>query len=247
MTIHILNCLDIHPYFTWAKGGVTCLLIETNQGPVLVDAGIGLQDHKNPLRKMRLYQWFYRATTDTGQTAFHLVQQLGYKPEEVRHIILSHAHLDHAGGLRDFPHVSIHLLQREFDHIHNKPNWKYMPAHWTHRPDWQHHAPKGGKWFGLDAVRLERFVPEIWLLPLPGHTPGLAGVAVKDGSNWLLYGSDALPYNARIDLVPRWFARFFMYHHAPEIRALIAAHPEIQLVGGHMSQEFYASQNPFSG
>ncbi len=240
--IHILNSLNIRPCFTWIHGGVTMLLVETDQGPVLVDAGVGIADQRAPTFRMAQYRRLYRASSGIEKTAFRLVQKLGYAPEDVRHIVMSHLHLDHAGGLADFPWARIHLLQREFDHIRNKPNWRYLPEHWAHSPKWKAYTPKGENWFGFDAVRLTNFSPEIWLIPLPGHTPGLAGVAIQKDADWLLYGSDALPYNARIDLVPRWFARIFMYQHAPKIRALVAAHPEIQLVSGHMPQKFYKAQ-----
>ncbi len=242
MSIAILNCLEIRPYLTWVNGGVTCLLIETNHGPVLVDTGIGIQDHWQPTQRMHWYKLLYRTSRNIEQTAFQQVQRLGYKPEDVQHIILSHAHLDHAGGLADFPWATVHILQRELDNIQKKPNWKYIPAHWAHKPKWKAHHTKDEKWFGFEALQLTGFSPEIWLIPLQGHTPGLAGVAIRNEDTWLLYGSDALPYNARVDLVPRWFARFFMYHHAPRIQHLIEKNPEIQLVSGHMTLEFYKNK-----
>ena len=241
--IYILNSLDIRPYFTWIRGGVTMLLVETNQGGVLVDTGVGVKDHLAPTFRMALYKKFYRASKGVEKTAFHLVQKLGYQPEDVRHIVISHLHLDHAGGLADFPWAEIHILQSELDFIKHRPNWRYIPEHWSHQPKWKMYTPEGKKWFGFDAVQLEGFSPEIWMLPLPRHTPGLAGVAIQQENGWLLYGSDALPYNARMDLVPRWFARLFMYHHVPRIRTLIAEHPEIQLVSGHMPQKFYKNKN----
>ena len=237
--IHSLNSLNIHPYLTWIHGGVTMLLVETNQGLVLVDTGVGRQDIKHPSQRMRLYKWFYRAPGDLAQTAIQQVQELGYKPEDVQHIILSHAHLDHAGGLADFQWAKVHVLQKELDTIKNKPNWKYLPQQWAHQPNWEPHTTQSAKRFGFDAAQLEGFSPRIWMLPLPGHTPGLSGVVIQTESGWLLYGSDALPYNARVDLVPRWFARFFMYHHAPKIRRLIKEHPEIQIISGHMPKAFY--------
>src|SRR3712207_8497318 len=48
-------------------------------------------------------------------------------------------------------------------------------------------GPAGEGWFGFDAVRqLQGLPPEILLVPLPGHTHGHAGVAVRHDSRWML-------------------------------------------------------------
>ena len=47
MPIHTLNCASMSPWWPrWHVGGY-CLLVETNQGPVLVDTGLGLHDHES--------------------------------------------------------------------------------------------------------------------------------------------------------------------------------------------------------
>jgi glyoxylase-like metal-dependent hydrolase (beta-lactamase superfamily II) len=40
---------------------------------------------------------------------------LGYQPQDVRHIVLTHLDLDHVGGLRDFPHAEVHVYAEELD------------------------------------------------------------------------------------------------------------------------------------
>lgn len=53
MTIHILNCVTMNPWWPrWHLGGV-CLLVETDDGPVLVDTGLGLHDYAHPSRLVR--------------------------------------------------------------------------------------------------------------------------------------------------------------------------------------------------
>ena len=39
------------------------------------------------------------------------IKNVGYKPEDVKYVILSHAHLDHAGGMTHFPKAQIHRGQ----------------------------------------------------------------------------------------------------------------------------------------
>ena len=242
MSLHVLNSLVIRPILTPVAAGVTCLLVETNQGPVLVDAGLGRKDHLDPAVRTRLYHWFFRASRGIEGTAYQLVQNLGYQPETIRHIVISHLHLDHTGGLPDFPWAEVHLYRKEYDYAMHSRNLRYLPEHWAHGPLWRPHKWTGEKWFDFEAIPLKGFEPEIWLIPLEGHSPGHAGVAIQDGVGWVLYAGDAIPYHARVDLVPRWFARFFMYRHAPRIREFIKAHPEVRLVGGHMDYKFYENR-----
>ena len=109
MSIYFLNCGSMRPYFPPVKNGVTCLLVETNHGPVLVDTGLGTQDYQNPGRRMNFFLKMMRSKRDINETALYQLGRLGYKREDVRHIIQTHLHLDHAGGLSDFPGAQVHV------------------------------------------------------------------------------------------------------------------------------------------
>ena len=98
---------------------------------------------------------------------------------------------------------------------------------------------KGEKWYDFDAIRLERFAPEIWLVPLTGHTPGHMGVAVKREQGWVLHGGDAVPFDMKVEEVNEWNTKKMLGPHLPRIREFRKAHPEVQIVGSHMSPGFY--------
>lgn len=183
MTIHFLNGGTMRPYFPPVKNGVTCLLVETNQGPVLVDSGFGTRDYLAPNRSMKFFLSMMRSRRDVNETALYQVQRLGYKPEDVNYILQTHLHLDHAGGLADFPHAQVHVLKAEYDHVFAHQNWEYHAEHWAHGPNWVLHELNGEKWYDFNAIKLDGFEPEIWLVPLTGHTPGHMAVVVKQGQN----------------------------------------------------------------
>lgn len=240
MSIQILNCGTMRPYFPRVENGVTCLLVETNQGPVLVDTGLGLRDYKSPTKRMRFFTHMMRSPRDLAETALHQVRRLGYKPADVGHILMTHMHLDHAGGLPDFPQAKVHLFQLEYEYVlGGRTNIFFIKDHWAHGPDWVPHQLSGEKWYGFDAVRLYDFEPELWLVPLVGHTPGHSGVAVRSGDGWVFHGGDALPFNLGFDEVPDWLAKRFIGPHLPRLRDFMKAHPEVQVVGAHMSPDFY--------
>ena len=181
-----------------------------------------------------------RSKRDINETALYQLGRLGYKREDVKHIIQTHLHLDHAGGLSDFPEAQIHVYKPEYDHIMSHRSWEYIPDHWKHKPDWVLHELTGEKWFDFDAIQLEGFEPEIWLVPLIGHTPGHMAVVVKQDQAWVMHGGDAVPFNAMLENgPPDWLSKLMLGPHIPRIRQLIKSNPQIKLVGSHMSPDFY--------
>lgn len=126
MRIHHLNCGCMCPIggalFDGFSRGLTarlichCLLVETEQGLVLIDTGFGERDVKAP--RSRLSPFFMnlnRIQFEQKYTALAAVEQLGYAARDVRHIVLTHLDFDHAGGLEDFPEATVHVMQAEID------------------------------------------------------------------------------------------------------------------------------------
>ena len=239
MTVHFLNCGTMRPYFPRVENGITCLLFETNLGLVLVDSGLGLQDYLHPTKGMNLFLNLMRSPRDVHETALYQMRRIGYKAEDLRHIIQTHLHIDHAGGLRDFPHAQVHVLREEYEHIISHRGWEYRPEHWEHQPGWALHESADEKWYDFDAISLRGFEPEIWLVPLRGHTPGHSAVAIKHGQGWILHGGDAVPFDVKVDEVPDWISRLVIGPNVPRVREFMKSHPEVKVVGSHMSLNFY--------
>ncbi|MDE3069352.1 MAG: MBL fold metallo-hydrolase [Acidobacteriota bacterium] len=172
-----------------------CLLIEGAEGLILVDTGFGLDDTRRPRQLGRPFTALVRPRLDGGETAISQLRALGFEPTDVRHILTTHLDLDHAGGLPDFPDAEVHLLGRELQAAMNpslRERARYIAAHWSHGPRWVEHEVGGDEWFGFESVRiLPGSDAEILLVPLPGHTLGHTGVAVKRPDGWLLHCGDA--------------------------------------------------------
>jgi hypothetical protein len=100
----------------------------------------------------------------------------------------------------------------------------------------------GERWYEWPAIRLP-FAPEMWLVPLFGHTRGHCGVAIQMGSGWLFHVGDAAPIELAADLPP-WLVRLVLGPHAPRLRAFRESHPEIRMTTGHVTPEFFREGTP---
>jgi glyoxylase-like metal-dependent hydrolase (beta-lactamase superfamily II) len=222
MRIHHLNAVSTCPVGGLLMDGRTfglrgrlachCLLVETSSsGLVLVDTGLGLRDVWAPRTRIhRLFLALLRPELREHMTAVRQIERLGYEAEDVRHVVLTHLDFDHAGGLDDFPHATVHLLSDERDAAERRntvlDRMRYRPQQWGSRARWHvYDRGEGESWFGFDAVRdLDGLPSEILLVPLVGHTLGHAGVAVRGEHGWLLLAGDAYFYRAELDPdVPR--------------------------------------------
>lgn len=241
MSIRIFNCAAMAPYVPRWRAGTPCLLVETDHGLVLVDTGMGVHDHTSPGPMVRAFSAWLNVTRDPEQTAVRQLARLGYHPEDVRHIVLTHLHFDHAGGLPDFPHAHVHVHRREYTAL-QRPRWGMALAYdlqdFAHSPRWALYERITATWFGFDAIRLP-FAPEMYLIPLFGHTRGHCGVAIKMADGWLFQCADALPTNAEFDLTPQWLNRLMIGPHVSHLRAFAAAHPDVRILAGHMWQSFF--------
>ena len=189
-----------------------CLLLETDHGLVLVDTGFGLRDVQDP--RSRLGGFFLRLLAPDFReemTAVRQIERLGFQAQDVRHIVLTHLDFDHAGGLDDFPQAQVHLLQRERDAAEAQRTWldrqRFRPQQWSSHPRWQGYAARAGgePWYGFECVReLRGLPPDILLVPLPGHTFGHAGVAVRGPTGWVLQAGDAYFHHREMDADAPW-------------------------------------------
>jgi glyoxylase-like metal-dependent hydrolase (beta-lactamase superfamily II) len=146
-----------------ARGVCHCLLLETDRALVLVDSGFGMADIEHPVERLgKSFVRLVRPVLDPEETALQQIRALGYAPSDLTHIVLTHLDPDHAGGLSDFPHAIVHVLDEEYRKTVTKPSAaKPNPSRvnhrqWEHRPRWQTYpSVSGERWFGFDAVRGE--------------------------------------------------------------------------------------------
>jgi glyoxylase-like metal-dependent hydrolase (beta-lactamase superfamily II) len=270
MQIHHLNCGTINVpggvsligtggLLRRAAGVTHCILAETGDGLLLVDTGIGTRDCLSPTSFMRWMLAIGGSPRDVHETAIEQVKRLGYQPEAVRHIALTHFHFDHAGGLPDFPHANVHIYKTEYEALTRPEDmyerYPYRSEHWVHNPHWVIHESVGDQWFGFDCTPLVDLGSIAFsFVPLPGHTRGSCAVALRSQDGWLLHCGDAYTFHGEVDPVsPRKapYSRSLRHlvnlnrafrrigDHSPRLRTLIAEHgDEVEITCSHDPREF---------
>jgi len=178
---------------------LNCLLIETPSGRVLVETGIGERvDEKT--RAMRSYE---------GPWIAAALENVGFLPESVNVVAMSHLHFDHAGGLlradgeKAFPHATIVAQKAEWEvALGENPRLiaSYVQPELRLVEAW-------GKQGWTDGEK--EILPGVSVVPTGGHSTGHQAVIVRgtgDGARTLAFFGDLLmrPWGAN----PRWVTAF---------------------------------------
>jgi glyoxylase-like metal-dependent hydrolase (beta-lactamase superfamily II) len=269
MRIHHLNCGTLCPngarmvngsggWLEPARIVCHCLLIESDDGLVLVDTGFGVEDTRRP-RQLGAAFALMRPRADIAETALKQIEALGFKANDVKQIVTTHLDPDHSGGLPDFPLAEVHVFADELDAAMN-PSWRdkprYRRVHWQHNPQWIRHHVEGDQWFGFDGVRiLPDLGTEMLMVPLAGHTLGHTGIAVKTDESWMLHCGDAYFHHDEVATPPSCppGLRFFQnlnnadrkqrLGNQERLRELVTRHgEEVQLLCSHDPQELDLAQ-----
>jgi len=230
-----------------------CLLVETERdGLVLVDTGFGSRDVAGKSGLPRAFHWFVGPTLSATETALSQVRALGYAPEDVRHIVVTHLDLDHAGGIGDSPPAKIHLHAGEHGaamaRAHRKERTRYIPSHWSHGPQWEVYSEDGDTWRGLPAIaKLRGIQADIGLVPMHGHTRGHSAVVVKNGDRWLVHAGDAYFHRNSIEgdkSVPFGFGVFERQMAMVPAQRLASVAALRQLAASYRDLDIFCAHDP---
>lgn len=173
----------------------TALLIDTGSARILIDTGAGaLGPH-------------------TGKLPRNLTA-LGFAPEAIDFVVLSHAHPDHIAGVARFPNARIVLMRNEFEfwtaaetqsklaagELYGLGAMEQLMAAYVNE-----HLPSRPNLCLLDAAA--EIQSGILVFPASGHTPGHAAVLISSGREQLLYLGDAVIHPAQFEH-PDWTSAF---------------------------------------
>jgi glyoxylase-like metal-dependent hydrolase (beta-lactamase superfamily II) len=180
--------------------GMRCLLVEHDDGLVLVDTGLG---NKEDAKFHDIYG-VENAGADGRTMLEDGLRALGHAPGDVRRVINTHLHFDHAGGntYRD-PSGAVELAFPNARYLVQHGELRYA-ARANERTSASYLAPNFAPIAKRDrfdeAVGFGEVVPGISVLPTPGHTPFHQSVLVESAGETLCFLGDVVPTSAHLPL-----------------------------------------------
>ena len=100
---------------------VPVYLIEHPSGLTVVDAGLHPELATTTTRLRKLESMFQvHLPSDASGTVGPVLRAAGFDPAEVRHVILTHLHFDHTGGLVELSNARVVVQSREWAEVRNE-------------------------------------------------------------------------------------------------------------------------------
>jgi N-acyl homoserine lactone hydrolase len=152
---------------------------------VLVDCGAHPDMAADPGKRLGGQAEFSQVSMAPGDDVAAKLTAAGLDPAAVSHIVLTHLHYDHCGGLCLLPQAEVHVQRDELEFAEHPPVYQalsYIRDDWALVKRWKLHDGRHDL-FGDGSVVLA---------PTPGHTRGHQAVElVLGGGRRVLLAGDA--------------------------------------------------------
>ena len=154
------------------RGSLQNYLIDTGTEVILVDTGLPAGFPEEVMDE--------QAMAYTGKTIcdyMDALAALGYIPEQVTKILLTHKHGDHSGELRSFPNAKIYVNADEMGVAELKDIPNLVPVHFTDGP--YYNFPDS-----------QKIADGIYLIKAKGHTNGNSLVIAENEGRYYMFQAD---------------------------------------------------------
>jgi len=168
-----------------------CLLIEHDDGHVLIDTGIGNKEND----KFKDIYGVDNAGANGRTKLEDAIAALGHTPDDIAWVINTHLHFDHAGGNTTpqglaFPRARYVVQKRELEfakHTNERTAGSYLQHNFDRVP--------------FQLIEGEKEVlPGIRCIPTPGHVPYHQSILVENGGEKACFLADLVPTSAHLPL-----------------------------------------------
>lgn len=174
------------PIYAW--------LVEHPEGLILIDTGetSRVQEPGYFPRWHPYYRLGVRGEVKPDEEIGPRLRQLGFSPDDVDKVVMTHLHTDHAGGLAHFPNSEILIARREFETASGFTGrlQGYLPNRW---PEWL--SPT---LFDLEPDAYGPFpqslpvtdAGDLRIVGTPGHTNAHVSVVLEEDGRSIFFAGD---------------------------------------------------------
>jgi glyoxylase-like metal-dependent hydrolase (beta-lactamase superfamily II) len=180
---------------------VSFLVEHPSAGPILIDTGLHPScaiDPKQNLGRVGAIA-FPGLQMDAKQAVVNQLREKGTEARDVKLVVMTHLHIDHASAMSEFPHATFVFSISEWDAATDKRNWEhgYRTRQFDHGFDYRtidfegDAATSSYATFGRSVDLLGD--GSIRLVYTPGHTHGHCSVVLRlGGGREALVAGDAI-------------------------------------------------------
>jgi N-acyl homoserine lactone hydrolase len=178
---------------------VSYLVEHPGAGPILIDTGLHASVAVDPKQSLgRVGARVLRPKMAAEQAVTAQLRERGIDHRDVRLVLMTHLHIDHASAVSDFPEATFIVDRREWEAAVEPRGWarSYRPRQFDHAFDW--------RLVDFDSRQVESYATfgrsfdllgdgSIHVVSTPGHTRGHMSVVLRLGrGRELLAAGDAV-------------------------------------------------------
>lgn len=169
--------------------------IETDDGWVLFDTGCDPAAATTPEATWGSLAKAFRLEMSEKDHQLARLSEAGIEVGDVNHVVVSHLHMDHAGGIQFFPNATVHLQRAEL-------RWGQFPDRFGAPGFVQNDFDRSEITYQLHEGDVQ-IVPGVHAVLTDGHTPGHQSLVVDLPSKRFVLTGDAAYRRDQIDrLIP---------------------------------------------
>lgn len=239
------------------------LIEHPDRGAMLYDTGYASHFYTATERfPERIYRMVTPVTLDSRETAVSRLATVGYRPQDIGHVLISHFHGDHVAALRDFPASRFVFLEQGYRFVKPLRGTRavrigYLPA--LLPPDFESRALPIGADSPLEIEPVAPFAQtydlfgdgSIQAIPLEGHFCGQMGLRLRTEVGDVLLAADACWLRESFEqlILPHPAAMAIMNDRAryrSDLEALQSfqrLHPDARIIPSHCTRSIDAYQH----
>ncbi len=230
------------PRGRWEWLPVPAFLVEhPSAGPILIDTGLHPSCATDVSGNMgRAGKFLYQIRMDHDQALRFQLPARGVESSEIRVVVMTHLHIDHASAVSEFPDATFVIDKREWTSAASGGARRgYHHRQFDHAFDWRllDYGAEPVDSFAGFAQSLDLFGDgSVRLVATPGHTLGHQSVVLRTGRREVLVTGDAAftEGGLRGETTPLLIHDEHLYHRSlKEIRRYLEQTPDAVLIPGH--------------